>query len=68
MYQVVVVHHRIGYTYDSVNDVFYPEKPFASWTLNESTWSWEAPVACPDDGKLYTWNEANTSWQEIVQS
>jgi hypothetical protein len=55
----------IGYTYDRTNDVFYAPKPFASWILNESTWLWEAPLAMPDDGKLYQWDEATTSWKEI---
>jgi hypothetical protein len=58
----------IGYTYDAVNDVFYAPKPFNSWTLSEATWSWEAPVAYPDDGKTYVWNEETTSWQEVTQS
>jgi hypothetical protein len=56
----------IGYTYDAVNDVFYPEKPYNSWTLSETTWSWEAPVAYPDDGKYYTWNEETTAWVEVT--
>lgn len=55
----------IGYTYDRTNDVFYAPKPFANWILNESTWLWEAPVAMPDDGKMYQWDEATTSWKEI---
>ena len=54
----------IGYTYDRENDVFYPAKPYASWVLNKSTWSWDAPVAMPTDGKGYTWDEATTSWVE----
>ena len=56
----------IGYTYDSVNDVFYAPKPFNSWILNENIWLWEAPVAMPDDGKSYTWDENSTSWKEVV--
>lgn len=56
----------IGYTYDQVNDVFYAPKPFNSWVLNESTWLWEAPVAMPDDGKVYTWDEATTNWKEVT--
>jgi hypothetical protein len=56
----------IGYTYDQVNDVFYAPKPFNSWVLNESTWLWEAPVAMPDDGKLYEWDEATTNWKEVT--
>ena len=46
----------IGYTYDADNDVFYEPKPYASWTLAD-TWLWVAPIASPDDDKLYTWNE-----------
>jgi hypothetical protein len=55
----------IGYTYDQINDVFYAPKPYVSWTLNQSTWLWEAPVAMPTDDKSYRWNEATTSWVEI---
>ena len=53
-----------GYTYDSVRDAFIPPKPFASWTLNESTCLWQAPVTYPDDGKDYDWNEETSSWDE----
>ena len=55
----------IGYTYDATNDVFIAPKPFNSWVINEETWTWEAPVAMPDDGKLYNWDEATTSWKEV---
>lgn len=55
----------IGYTYDATNDVFVAPKPFNSWALNEDTWLWEAPVAMPDDGKVYNWDEASTSWKEV---
>jgi hypothetical protein len=57
----------IGYTYDRTNDVFYPAQPYASWILNESTWLWEAPVARPDDGKIYQWDEATISWKEVTE-
>ena len=56
----------IGYTYDATNDVFYAPKPYNSWVLNESTWLWEAPVAMPDDGKVYQWDEATTNWKEVT--
>jgi hypothetical protein len=52
----------VGYTYDSERDAFVPPKPFASWVLDEDTCLWAAPVAYPDDGKVYTWNEDTTSW------
>lgn len=53
----------IGYTYDSVNDVFYPEQPFASWSLNTTTWTWMPPSNPPQDGKMYSWDESTLSWQ-----
>jgi len=52
----------IGYTYDAQRDAFIPTKPFLSWILNEETCQWNAPVSRPDDGKLYNWDEATTSW------
>lgn len=54
----------IGYTYDSVRDAFIPPKPYASWTLNEDTCLWDAPIAYPTDGKRYAWDEATTNWIE----
>jgi hypothetical protein len=56
----------IGYTYDRTNDVFYAPQPFASWVLNNTTWSWEAPVAMPTDDKRYTWDEAVKNWVEVA--
>ena len=56
----------IGFTYDRVKDAFIPPKPFASWTLNDDTCLWQAPVPMPDDGKHYEWIESTTSWNEIT--
>ena len=47
----------VGYSYDEVRDAFIPPKPFDSWTLNEETCNWEAPIPYPDDGQIYSWNE-----------
>lgn len=55
----------IGYTYDQTRDAFIPPKPFNSWILNEDTCLWEAPVAKPDDGQAYTWNEIEQQWEII---
>jgi hypothetical protein len=55
----------IGYTYDPVRDAFIAPKPYASWLLNETTCLWDAPVAYPNDGKRYSWDEATTSWVEV---
>lgn len=54
----------IGYTYDPVLDSFIPAKPFPSWILDEVNATWKAPVAKPENGKNYTWNEPTTSWLE----
>jgi hypothetical protein len=54
----------VGFTYDSTNDVFYKPKPFPSWTLNESTWLWECPVAYPDSGN-HEWNETEQAWDAV---
>ena len=57
----------IGYTYDRTNDVFYPPKPFDSWTISEETnWLWNPPVPHPNDSKLYRWVEATTEWVLVV--
>ena len=55
----------IGYTYDRVRDAFIPPQSYSSWTLNDDTCLWDAPVAYPDDGNMYTWDEATTNWVEV---
>ena len=56
----------IGFTYDEDLDAFIAPQPFPSWTLNEATYSWEAPVAYPEDGELYVWNENKKEWELVV--
>jgi hypothetical protein len=55
----------LGFTYDQTRDAFIAPKPYNSWTLNEDTCGWEAPVAKPDDGQNYKWNEENQTWDLI---
>ena len=55
-------HASIGMTYDEDRDAFIPPKPYNSWTLNETTCQWEAPVAKPEDGQEYIWNEETQQW------
>jgi hypothetical protein len=55
----------IGYTYDEALDAFVPPKPFDSWLLDEETARWEAPVAYPADGGIYSWNEETLSWDAV---
>ena len=55
----------VGYIYDSANDVFYPPRRFASWTISAPTWKWTPPVPHPTDDKTYDWDESTLSWVEI---
>jgi hypothetical protein len=64
----------IGFNYDLSRDAFIAPKPWASWTLNETTCQWEAPVPYPTVGveighadyKSYGWFEPNQEWIEIT--
>ena len=60
----------IGFTYDEDRAAFYAPKPYNSWTLNETSCTWDAPVTYPsvteygDPAKAYriSWDESNTRW------
>jgi hypothetical protein len=52
----------IGYTYDSIADVFITPQPFASWSLDEN-FDWQSPTPKPADG-LWSWDESSLSWVE----
>lgn len=43
-----------GY-YNPEDDAFYSEKPHTSWTLNKTTYTWEAPLTKPEGN--YYWDE-----------
>jgi hypothetical protein len=55
----------IGYSYDEGLDAFIPPKDYDSWILNEETCQWEPPVAYPEDGNIYEWNEDTVSWDLV---
>ena len=51
--------------YDSTLNAFIAPRPVdadgdscASWTLNNSTGMYVPPIAEPDDGKVYKWDES----------
>jgi hypothetical protein len=56
----------IGYSYDEALDAFITPKPFPSWSFNQITCDWDAPVAKPSDSKTYAWDEVSQSWIETV--
>lgn len=57
----------IGYTYDSVADVFIAPQPYPSWAL-DSNHDWQPPTPMPSDASmenLYEWNEEELEWVAI---
>jgi len=68
----------IGFTYDPTLDAFLAPKPYASWALDKTTFSWNAPIPQPNDGKPmgtehnpsaigYEWNEGKKQWVVSVE-
>jgi len=69
----------IGYTWDEDNQIFWTEKPFASWVKHIPTASWKSPIGdapalteeqtSQNTAKThrwgYNWNEANQSWDLV---
>lgn len=55
----------VGHIYNKQYDVFYAPQPFPSWTLNNTTWTWDAPTPMPTDDKIYRWNESTQAWDSI---
>lgn len=55
----------IGFKYDAERDAFIPPQPWPSWTLNEETCDWEAPVPRPVDSEMYSWEEDTQSWRRM---
>lgn len=53
-----------GFLYLPEKDAFQPAKSFPSWSFDETTWQWIAPVPMPTDGKQYLWNEEILEWQD----
>ena len=65
-----------GHTYDKTKDAFIRPKPFDSWSFNEDTCDWDAPVDYPTEwpvghpveaqqgsiGEAYLWDEENQQW------
>ena len=56
----------VGFTYDSAKDKFIAPQPFASWALDGND-DWQPPVAMPEDGNNYRWDEDTTNWVEITE-
>jgi hypothetical protein len=55
----------LGDIYREDLDLFISPQPYPSWTLNESTGNWEAPVPCPSDEYFYEWSEQDQNWNIV---
>jgi hypothetical protein len=53
-----------GFTYNVDIDAFVPPQPYPSWTLDADA-NWQAPVAMPTDGQMYSWDEATQAWTVV---
>ena len=66
----------IGYTWDEDDQIFWPKKPYASWVKHNESASWKSPIGdapaltAEQESQntanthpwVYSWNEANQSW------
>ena len=64
----------IGMTYDEDNDIFIPQKPYASWVLNVAEARWESPIgdapAISEEEQathMYEWNESTGAWDKVAR-
>jgi hypothetical protein len=53
----------IGFSYDSVADVFVAPQPYPSWLLDKN-FNWQPPTPRPE-GLNWSWNEEILNWVEI---
>ena len=66
----------IGYIWDEDNNIFWPQKPYASWVKDTATASWKSPIGdapaltaeqisqneAETHSWYYAWNEDGQSW------
>jgi hypothetical protein len=71
----------IGYTWDSVNNMFWSAQPYSSWVKDLNTASWKSPIgdapsltneqisqiAAGTNGWAYVWNEQSSQWNLVDQ-
>lgn len=55
----------IGFVYREDLDAFIAPQPFLSWTLDEETCQWVAPVPYPSEG-VHVWKEELQAWEPVV--
>ena len=67
----------IGFEWDPANNIFWHQKPYASWVKDTSDAKWHSPIGdAPDDltdeekeaGTHYVWNEGDQSWDKTAHA
>jgi len=64
----------IGFTWDSVNEIFIAPKPYPSWVLNTTDARWHSPIGDAPAltaeekaaGTVYNWNEDAGTWDKTT--
>lgn len=55
----------IGGIYHREKDVFLEKKPYPSWTLDETSYTWSAPKPVPDF-RSWVWDEEEQNWKDPI--
>ena len=54
----------VGFTYNSVADVFISPSPYPSWTL-DTNYDWQPPTPKPSADEPYEWSEEDLVWVAV---
>lgn len=57
----------VGFSYDRDLDAFIPPQPYPSWSMDNDSCLWFAPIPKPTDGGAYDWDEAAQQWIQTKQ-
>lgn len=52
---------------DKFNGKFRLPQPYPSWTFDQKSWTWNAPVSYPENDALYVWDEEQGSWVAVLE-
>jgi len=64
--EIVVNHSEESFSANLSFEVPKLDQPYKSWIWNDELIKWEAPIAFPEDGNFYTWNEETQSWDIFI--
>jgi hypothetical protein len=50
-----------------IDNEFTDPAPYPSWTYDQESGEWIAPVPMPDDANIYSWSEENLNWIIVTE-